>query len=142
MPPRKSHCSWVRSRSRARRIRSARDSTATGMPTTKRPIAPTTVTYFVHAIAWTPIGLVSSGARSVSTGETMRATVVMAATPTTIATTFAQRGDSGLPFGKRWGNSGRVKKYGSAKPHTAYQAVNVPSTPSPPLTAACNPASR
>ena len=65
-----------------------------------------------------------------STGVNIRATVVAAATPTTMSRTGRQRGLGTRPSGKTCGSTGRVKKYG-AKPHTETQVAKPPSSPSP-----------
>ena len=67
-------------------------------------------------------GFSTVGAMSVTTGATIRASVVTAATTTTPSTTGRHRGVSGRPSGKSSRTSGSTKKYGT-KPHTAIQAA-------------------
>ena len=68
------------------------------------------VTYLVQVSHSNWMGFTTCGARSVSTGDTMRATVVAAATATVPTSTFRHRAETGRPSGKRWGSTGIVKK--------------------------------
>ena len=141
MPPRNSHWSWVRSTSRARRIRRNRDSTPSGIPTRNSRAEPTRVPYSGQRASSMPSGFVTCGARSAFTSETIRLRVVRMATTSTATTTRRHGDDNGRPSGNSCGITGSVKKYGGANPQIATHAATTPSQPCPSECAAYNAAS-